>query len=86
MYLLSNLSMKYKVVIDMCISCPGHGGSRIDGINAADKSFICQQGQQSKLQMTQTMHDTWMLLSALILQKTMYQSLFLQKNMYAFAL
>ena len=40
MYLLSKLSFMYQVVIDRCVSAPGHGRSKIDGINGADKAYL----------------------------------------------
>ena len=40
MYLLSLLASKYKVVIDRAIGAPGHGKSKIDGLNAVDKRFL----------------------------------------------
>ena len=40
MYLLSKLSMMYQIYIDRCVCAPGHGRSKIDGINGADKSYL----------------------------------------------
>jgi hypothetical protein len=40
MYLLSKLSFMYQIVIDRCVSAPGHGRSKIDGINGADKTYL----------------------------------------------
>jgi hypothetical protein len=39
-YLLSKLSMQYQIIIDRCVSIPGHGKSKIDGINGADKTNL----------------------------------------------
>ena len=30
----------YKVIIDRCINAPGHGGSKIDGINGSEYPYL----------------------------------------------
>ena len=41
-WLLLVLTFTYRVKIDKCVSCPFHGGIKIDGINGSDYSCLWQ--------------------------------------------
>ena len=36
------MSQTYSIIIDRCISAPGHGKEVVDGLNAVDKRYIYQ--------------------------------------------
>ena len=43
MWLLYELELTYRVMIDICINSPGHGKSKIDDINGSKKTHLKQK-------------------------------------------
>eukprot|EP00957_Ditylum_brightwellii_P085039 6466309-Ditylum_brightwellii.AAC.1 len=40
LYIISAISAKYGVVIDLIAGAPGHGKDMVDGLNVVDKRFL----------------------------------------------